>query len=128
MQFVNIAPRVLMSMNDLERTALVRPGSRVTYRLLVAGDATALGRFNDWLRQHLDAGQRVSTLDDSRPEVQRALDRAHQFLTLVALLTVALAAVAVALAARRFYVRHQDGIAVMRCLGLGKRALAGLIA
>src|SRR5690606_12302644 len=42
----------------------------------------------------------------------------------VALLTVVIAAVAVALAARRFSRRHRDGVAVMRCMGAARRQLA----
>src|SRR5690606_1200173 len=56
-------------------------------------------------------------------EVQRALVRAHQFLVLVALLTVLIAAVAIALSARRFSLRHQNGMAVLRCLGASKTQL-----
>lgn len=124
MRFVNIAPRVLMTMGDLERTGLLGPGSRVSWRLLVAGEPQAVERYRAWLEPRLEAGQQLSTLESGRPELQRSLDRAHQFLTLVTLLTIMLAAIAVALAARRFSDRHQDGVAVMRCLGLSKSALA----
>lgn len=127
MRFVNVAPRVLMALNDVDQTGLVGPGSRVTYRLLVAGDPSALKQYQAWLTENLGANQRVSTLEDSGPEFLRALDRANQFLTLIALLTVMLAGVAVALAARRFCIRHQDGIAVMRCLGASTRVLGWMI-
>src|SRR5690606_34435794 len=49
-----------------------------------------------------------------------------QFLTLVALLTVIIAPVAVALAARRFSRRHRDGVAVMRFMGAGSRQIAAM--
>ncbi len=42
---------------------------------------------------------------------------AERFLSLAALVSVALSAVAIALAARRFLRRHLDGCAVMRCMG-----------
>ena len=35
--FVNFAPRVMIAQADLEGTGLIQPGSRVTYRLAVAG-------------------------------------------------------------------------------------------
>ncbi|HUF80346.1 MAG TPA: FtsX-like permease family protein, partial [Burkholderiales bacterium] len=45
------------------------------------------------------------------------LERAERFLNLAALTSVLLAAVAIALASRRYLQRHLDGCAVMRCLG-----------
>lgn len=127
MRFVNVAPRVMMALSDLEQTGLLGPGARVTHRLLVAGSSTAISQYRTWLDRHLEQGQRVSTIENSRPGFQRTMDRANQFLTLVALLTVMLAGIAVALAARRFCLRHQDGIAVMRCLGARKRVLGWMI-
>lgn len=127
MQFVNVAPRVMLGLPDLPATGLLAPGSRVGYQLLVAGSADAVSAYKDWLNANMKRGQKLSTLEDNRPEVQRALVRAHQFLILVALLTVMIAAVAVALAARRFSLRHQDGIAIMRCLGASKTQLTTML-
>ncbi|HWL28634.1 MAG TPA: FtsX-like permease family protein, partial [Burkholderiaceae bacterium] len=127
MQFVNVAPRVMLSQDDLPATGLVGTGSRVRYQLLAAGAPDPVLRYKGWLQDHMQRGQKLSTLETNRPEVQRALNRAHQFLVLVALLTVMIAAVAVALAARRFGVRHQDGIAIMRCLGASKRQLGMML-
>lgn len=127
MQFVNVAPRVMLGLSDLPETGLVAPGSRISYQLLVAGSDASVKAYKTWLDTHMQRGQKLSTLETNRPEVQRALGRAHQFLILVALLTVMIAAVAVALAARRFSLRHQDGIAIMRCLGAGKSQLTAML-
>lgn len=127
MRFVNVAPRVLMNLDDLPQTGLLGPGSRVSYRLLIAGPPQAVADYQSWLDGRLEQGQRVSTLESNRPELQRALDRAHQFLALVALLTVMLAGVAVALATRRFCIRRQDGIAIMRCLGANRATLSSMV-
>ena len=54
---------------------------------------------------------------DARPEIRTALERAEHFLGLAALTAAILAGAAMALAARRFVLRHLDGCAVMRCLG-----------
>lgn len=127
LQFVNVAPRVMMALSDLAETGLVAPGSRINNQLLLAGSSQAISTYTDWLTDHLQPGQKISTLENNRPELQQALSRADQFLTLVALLTVMIAAVAVALAARRFSMRHRDGIAIMRCLGAHKYQLSGLL-
>ncbi|MGF2241071.1 ABC transporter permease, partial [Bordetella pertussis] len=117
MQFVNVAPRVMLRTADLPATGLVAPGSRIGYALLAAGQPDAVAAYGQWLGQHLQRGQKLATLESGRPEVRRTLDRAQRFLALVALLAVLISAVAVALAAGRFMQRHRDGIAVMRCLG-----------
>lgn len=117
LQFVNVAPRVMLRASDLPATGLIAPGSRIGYALLAAGPADAVAAYSTWLATHLTRGQKLATLESGRPEVRRTLDRAQRFLSLVALLAVLISAVAVALAAGRYMTRHRDGIAVMRCLG-----------
>ncbi len=115
--FFNIAPRLMMHLDDLPATQLVQVGSRVTYRLHLAGEGKAVAAYQAWAENRLGRGERIESLDNARPEVRNALDRAEKFLRLAALLAAVLAAVAVGLAARRFMQRHLDGCAVMRCLG-----------
>jgi putative ABC transport system permease protein len=117
LDFFGIAPRVLMNEADLAATGLVQVGSRVTWRLLVAGEAKAVARYDEAMRPALARGQRIEGVRDSRSEVRVSLERAQRFLGLASLLSVVLASVAVALAARRFSVRQTDGAAMMRCLG-----------
>ena len=121
--FVNLSPRVLMRLDDLAATRLIQAGSRETHRLLVAGPPDGVAKFRDYIGSRLGRGQRLESLEAGRPEVRNTLDRAERFLALVALLTAMLAALAVALAARRFTERHLDATAVMRCLGITQNAL-----
>ena len=69
-------------------------------------------------------GIRIETLQEGNPRMQETLDRASNFLNLVALLAALLSAVAVALAARAFAERHLDGCAILRVLGLPQRTIA----
>lgn len=125
-QFINVAPRVMMRLDELPDTGLVGPASRVRDVVKFAGPVPAVEAFGNWLEPRLQPGQRLAAPGEARPEIQRSLDRAYQFLTLVALLTVIIAAVAVALATRRFSRRHRDGVAVMRCMGAARRQLAAM--
>ena len=127
-QFMSFAPRVMIRLDELAATELVQPASRVMYHLLVAGGPQSVERFSSSLRPRLQRGQRLQSLQDGRPDLHAALERARQFLTLVALLAALLAAVAVATAARRFSQRRIDSCAVLRCLGLRPRDLVGLFA
>lgn len=127
MQFVNVAPRVMIHMDDIGRTGLAAEGSRIRYELLLAGPAQAVQSYRDWLEPRLQRGQQIRTLEDSQPELQRALDRARSFLALVTMLTVLVAAIAVALATRRYGERHRDGVAIMRCLGAGQAQIRAML-
>ncbi|HUW36500.1 MAG TPA: FtsX-like permease family protein [Rhodocyclaceae bacterium] len=111
------APRLLMNLGDLAATGLIQPGSRVTYRLHLAGSPAAVASFKNWQLRHMQRGEHLDDLSNARPEIRSMLDRAQRFLNLAALLAVVLAAVAVGFAADRYLRRHLDGCAVMRCLG-----------
>nr|WP_175800055.1 FtsX-like permease family protein [Burkholderia anthina] len=130
--FVNFSPRLMMRADELAATGLVGYGSRVTYRLLVAGDPQAVARFEAYAHGRVDGGKLrgvgLESLQEGQPQVRQTLDRARHFLTLVALLTALLAAVAIAMAAQRYMRRHLDGCATMRCLGVSRRTLGALFA
>ena len=126
LDYFNVAPKVFLNLDDVPSTGLVQEGSRIRYRLVVAGPAAAVEKFVETARPSLGRGQRLETISDARPEIRSALDRAGRFLGLAALVSVVLAAVAVAMAARRHSARHLSGIAVMRCLGASQRTLVGI--
>ncbi len=129
--FSTFSPRVMLRMSDLEATGLVQPASRVTYRLVAAsprGDDAAVRSFvqavEAYAKSQTIRGLRVEALDAGRPEMTQTLDRAGQFLNLVALLSALLAAVAVAIASRDFSSRHLDDAAMLRVLGAPQRTIA----
>jgi len=128
--FVNFSPRLLMRADEIAGTGLIGYGSRVTYRLLVAGPDPQVEQFAKFAREKADGGKlrgvALESLSDGQPQVRQTIDRAGHFLTLVSLLTALLAAVAVAMAAHRFARRHLDGCAAMRCLGVSQRTLRAL--
>ncbi len=113
----SIAPRLLMNLADVPATELVQPGSRVEYRLLLAGDAKRLENYRSWVQSRLNPVERLQGVRDARPELRAALERAQRFLGLAALVSVILAGVGIAIAARRFALRHWDSVAIMRCVG-----------
>ena len=125
--FMGFAPRVMMNMTDLASTGLVQPASRVSWRMAVAGSDAAVGQFLPWAQAEADKpevrGVKVESLGSGRPEMRQTLDRASQFLNLVALLAALLCAVAVALAARSFAERQLDACALLRVLGQSQRTL-----
>jgi putative ABC transport system permease protein len=119
--FMNFAPRVMMSLNDLSDTGLIGLGSRVTYRLLLAGADSQIHSYEAWAQQYIDQqslkGVRIETLENAQPLMRKTLERADRFLSLIALLTAMVASVSIALSAHRYTRKQADVCAVLKCLG-----------
>ena len=122
----SIAPRLLMNQADVAATGLVQPTSRVRYSLLVAGDSAALKAYRKAIEAKLGRGEHLQTVEDARPEMRTALERARQFLGLASMVSVMLAGVAMAMATRRFVARHLDNVAILRTFGATQRDIAAL--
>ncbi|WP_275099132.1 ABC transporter permease [Sedimenticola hydrogenitrophicus] len=115
--FFRLGPEVLIALEDIPKTGLVTPASRVHYRLLVAGERNQVESYQRWARTRLPRGVRLEHLSSARPELRNTLDRGSRFLSLAALVAVLVAGATVALATRRFVERQSDTSAIMRCLG-----------
>ena len=121
----SIAPRALMNYADLAGTGLVLPGSRISYTTLVAGPAEAVRRYRDALQ--LRRGDSVQDPRSARPEMRAALAQAERFLTLAAFAGVMLAAIGIALAAAGYAELHAGTVAILKTLGLSRRAVIALL-
>jgi putative ABC transport system permease protein len=119
--FADLAPTVLMRYEDVAATRLVQSGSRAHWALLFRGAAAPIAEFEAWLKEHREPGSRIIDVGESSEQMRSATARAQRFLRLSALITVLLAAVAVAMAARRHSARHLDQVALMKCLGAEQR-------
>ncbi|MEJ2131036.1 MAG: ABC transporter permease, partial [Gammaproteobacteria bacterium] len=119
--FFDLGPRILMHLDDVPATEVVQPGSRITYRLLLAGEDDVLEAYRESLSSRLRPNYRWTSMRDANQSIGSALDRAESFLLLGGLLGVILAGVAVALAANRYSQRHHDHVAILKTLGLAPR-------
>ncbi len=126
--FSAFAPRALMNLADVGPAGIIQPGSRVQYRLLLAGPETAVAGFVAGMKPRLASGEKLLDVAGGRPEIGGPLTRASDYLSLAAIAAVVLAGVAVALTARRYAERHYDAIALMRCLGARQSSIQGLYA
>jgi putative ABC transport system permease protein len=113
-----LSPRLMVAYSDAERSGLLGPASRVKYRLLVAGEAQAVKGMRQWLTPRLSSNSELVDLENARPELRTALERARRFLSLAALCASLLAGIAILLATRRYVDRAMDGAAVLRTLGM----------
>ncbi len=115
--FVDLAPSLLIRYEDLAATELLGPGSRITFSMLFAGSAARIRDFKPLLAERKKPGERLVDVAEESPQIQSSTDRAGRFLNLSAMITVLLAAVSVAMAARRYTRRHLDNVALMKCMG-----------
>lgn len=115
--FDTFAPSLLMNLADLPSTELVRPGSRVAWAQLFAGDAADVERFEAWLDDARQPGELVQTAGRAEERIQRSIDRAGRYLSLASMITLLLTATAVAVSARRYAATQVDGVALLKCLG-----------
>lgn len=115
--FASLAPTVLMNIGDIEASGLVGEGSRVRYALLVAGNEADVTAFNEDVEDQLPDEIRVRSAEESSERAYNAADRAQRFLSLTAVVSLLLSAVAIAMSARRFAHRRMDTVALMKSLG-----------
>ncbi|MEM7430344.1 MAG: FtsX-like permease family protein [Pseudomonadota bacterium] len=115
--FASLAPSVLVNIDDIPGANLLGEGSRVGYALLVAGLDEDVNAFYTAIEDDLPESVRSSNREESSEQAFNAADRAQRFLSLTAIISLLLSAVAVAMSARRFAQRRMDTVALMKSLG-----------
>ena len=119
--FASLAPTLLVNIDDIPATGLINEGSRVGYALLVAGEEGAVDDFYADVEERLPEEVRMRNREDSSERAGNAADRAQRFLSLTAVISLLLSAVAIAMSARRFAHRRMDTVALMKSLGASQR-------
>lgn len=118
-----IAPRVLIAIEDAPLTGAIQLGSRLTYRDMFAGDRQVIDAFQQKYEQELRNDQRWFTLSENNGAVGKTFQRAQQFLLLSVLLTLLLAIAAVVVSMTHYCRSRHQLIAVLKTLGAGRSAL-----
>jgi len=120
-----LAPRVMMHVDDVASTGVIKEGSRVEYVYLFAGNEAALEGYYQWLQPQLGPSHEWEGVRDGET-FSRSLERAESFLLLGGSLAVLLAAVAVAVASRQYALSQRDTVALLKTLGLGSSGIGQL--
>ena len=119
--FASLAPSVVIDTQELPATGLVTQGSRVRYALLIAGEENAVDEFWETVEPTLSASVRSRNREEGSDRANNAADRAQRFLSLTAVISLLLSAVAIAMSARRFAHRRMDTVALMKSLGASQK-------
>lgn len=125
-QFWALGPRLMISLDDLSATGLLRPGVllRNVYNLRMAGGGTAdaAGELAERLQADFpDGGFRTRTFTNAASRLTWLLDDVTMYLTLVGLATLLVGGIGVAGAVRSFLAGRERSIAVMKSLGASRR-------
>ncbi|HSX59333.1 MAG TPA: FtsX-like permease family protein [Tahibacter sp.] len=126
-QMFSLAPRLVVALSDAQDSGLLGVGSRARHRLMLAGGADALARFQAWAKPRLKDGAQLVTVAEAQQNLRSAFERGESFLRLAALLSALLSGIAVALAAQRYARRKVDEVALLRALGLGKHRVLAIL-
>lgn len=118
--FYSLSPRLMMHLDDVAAAKLVQPGSRVSWRLLMVGDALALTQFQQQIEPLLLSHQKFESLTDNNQALAESLKKARSYLSLAAMLAIILAGIAIAMAAQDYARQHFDSSALLRTLGASR--------
>jgi len=119
--FSGFSPTLIMNIDDVPATQLVQEGSRVQHYALIAGPQASVERFISEFSALKIEGVRLQSRGDAGNQLNNAIDRAGRFLGLASLISLLLAAVAVAMSARRYAYRRLDTAALMKTIGASQR-------
>src|SRR6185503_14095099 len=127
---LTVGPRVLISLETLQRAGLIDPGSLVGWRYALKLQGSAgqsdggLLAFRERVKQALpEGGFTVRDRRDPSPQVSRTLERLRQFLTLVGLTALLVGGVGVANAVATYIDRRRKVIAAFKSLGATSRTI-----
>ena len=123
--FTAAGARVMMSIDDLPASQLVRPGSRIGYRFLMSGADDDIESYKSWYKQREEALKssselkhfRLVTPENAEEQLADAMQRGRAFLLLSGTIGVLLAGLAMALASQRYASRLTDQVALMKAWG-----------
>ena len=129
----SLGPRVLATIDTLQPTGLLAPGSLARWRYRIrfpdqfANDTNKLAEFREEIKtKYSDSGFSVRDRTNPSPNVNRAINRLSQFLTLVGLTALLVGGVGVANAVSNFVERKKKTMATFKCLGASTRDVYGV--
>jgi putative ABC transport system permease protein len=133
-----LAPRIIMNINDVEKTKIIQPGSVLTYALLMNGSKEQLNEMHQFLNDKLIGQQQWRDSKNNNISVTNTINRTLSYLNFGTLMSLVLAGVAISMASLRYCQRHLKQVALLRSFGatqaqiirlyLSSIALLGIIA
>lgn len=148
--FSAFSPTVIIAQQDVAKTNAIQPGSRIDYRLLMAGEPDQVRAYQQYFKQlknpeltkasddsatgitnsaettlndQEQSSLRLRTASDGNTRLMKPIENLDTFLQLANILTILLCGIAIALTSQRYVQQNQDHIALMRCMGAKKNQI-----
>lgn len=118
-----LAPTLILPIQQLAATELLGPASRASHSFFFAGDEEKIQKFKQWLKPQLASNERLRTLDDGLPSIQQALEKGQRFLKMASLLAVILAGAGIALSSYSLMHHETSAVAVLKTLGASRKQI-----
>ena len=112
------APKTIMNIEDLGKTNIIQPGSRVEYNYLFTGSEMEITQIRTILENNKKKGDEIESLGEDSSSLGRATDRSENFFLLGGLIAVLLSACTVGISSQRFARRHVSYVAILKTLGM----------
>ena len=119
----SFSPHIIINPSDLAASQVLTPGSRVSYRLLMAGTQEQVALVSARLSDHLESYERLMSLQQNQPVTGNALGDALAYLKLSALTALLISALTIILSLRRFAMKQHLRAALLLNLGLQRTQL-----
>ncbi|GFK92381.1 hypothetical protein NNJEOMEG_00206 [Fundidesulfovibrio magnetotacticus] len=123
MRLLAFGPRLLLSVEGMERTGLARPGSMVRheYRLLLPSGADAAETARELKESFADPGVRVRTASEAAPSIRDGFGRLGGLMALVGLSALLLGGLGVSEGVAGYLEGKTRTIATLKALGSPRR-------
>lgn len=111
------APKAIINYNDLKKTGILQPGSRVRFSYLFLGDNTSVNFAKEQLNLAKEPGDQLTEIGSNQGSIGNAVKKSENFFILGGLLSVLMAAFTVGISSQKFARRHISYVAVLKSLG-----------
>lgn len=118
------SPTVIINQADVARTGAIQPGSRIDYRLIMAGEPQQVQAFERRYKDNLADGVQLRAASKGNTRLMRPVQALDDYAQIASILTMLLCGVAIALACQRYVSEQIDQFAMLRCLGASRRQLS----
>lgn len=118
------SPTVIINSADIPATKAIQTGSRIDYRLILAGEPQVVKQFYTQYKNKMGDGVQLRAASQGNTRLMKPIQLLDDYAQIVSVLTMLLCGVAIALACQRYVSEQLDQLAMIRCLGASRRQLA----
>ncbi len=118
------SPTVIINLSDVPRTEAIQVGSRIDYRLIMAGQPKQINSFQQAFKPNLPDSLKLRAASEGNTRLMRPVQLLQDYAQIAIILTMLLCGVAIVLACQRYVSEQIDQFAMLRCLGASRGQLA----